>query len=257
MKTTLYYFSATGNNLAVARDLAKELTEPVEIIPIAKLIDEEVIRNESDVVGIIFPVYLRDIPKIVEEFVKRLVVKEGVYLFAICTYHKDSFNALFNLDTLLKQSSIRLSAGFRINMPGTSVVVVDYTSTDEQNEVRLREEKERVKKIAEVIKERSDFGIEGAYNQEEVYESRNYIRNVYKMVEQFWVEDSCNLCGICTKVCPRGTVKIVDQKVVWNGTCENCQACLHWCPMQAVQNGTNSEKCRRYHHPDIHISEIM
>lgn len=257
MKTTLYYFSATGNNLAVARDLARELPEPVDIIPITKLMNEGIIKVESDSVGIIFPVYLRDIPQIVEEFASRLEVKENTYVFAICTYHKDSFNALFNLEKVLEQRNIKLSAGFCINMPGTSVVAVDFTSTEEENEVRLREEREKIKKISEVITAKTNAGIEGAYNQEEPYESRNFMRNVYKMVEQFWVEDSCNLCGICTKVCPRGIIKIVNKKVVWEGNCENCQACLHWCPMKAVQNGTNSEKCRRYHHPDVSLSEII
>ena len=256
MKTTLYYFSATANNLAVARDLAKELHEPVEIVPITKLINEKLIENDSDNIGIIFPVYLRDIPKIVEEFANRLVVKKDTYIFAVCTYHKDPYNALFNLESVLEQHNVSLSSGFCVNMPGTSVLVLDFTSTDEENQVRFAEEKEKIKEIATAVKDRRTC-IEGTYNKDEKYESRNYLRNVYKVVDQFWVESNCNLCGICTKVCPRGTVKIIDEKVVWDGICENCQACLHWCPMKAIQNGSNSAKCRRYHHPDIEVSEII
>lgn len=257
MKTTLYYFSATGNNLAVTKDLAKELHDNVEIIPITKLINEELIENDSDNVGIIFPVYLRDIPIIIEEFAKRLSVKRDTYVFAICTYHQDSFNSLFNLEAILKQKSINLSSGFRVNMPGTSVLVVDFTSTDEENKVRIMEEKKKIKEIAKTVKERKSFGIEGIFNKDEIYKSKNYLRNVYKVVNKFWVDNNCNLCGICTKVCPRNTVKIIDNKVVWDGICENCQACLHWCPMKAVQNGSNSINCRRYHHPEIELSDII
>ncbi len=44
MKTIIYYFTGTGNSLAVARDIAEELHDTVEIVPIAKLIKEESIN---------------------------------------------------------------------------------------------------------------------------------------------------------------------------------------------------------------------
>lgn len=257
MKTVLYYFSATGNNLAVAKDLANELEEPVEIIPITKLTKEDRIEADYDRIGIIFPVYVRDVPVIVEEFAKRLATKKEAYVFAICTYHLNPFNALFNLNSILEQRGISLSSGFTINMPGMSVLAVDFTSTDEENESRLAQEKIRIKEVASLIRRREPAAIEGVYNKAEEYESKHFLNHIYKVVEQFWVNDNCNLCGICEKVCPLGTVKLLDKKVVWEGSCEHCQSCLHWCPTKAIQNGSNSVKCRRYHHPDIKVTEII
>ena len=41
--------------------------------------------------------------------------------------------------------------------------------------------------------------------------------------------DTCNLCGICVKTCKRGSVKIVDKKIVIDRTCSHCGKCNDSC----------------------------
>lgn len=256
MKTTIYYFTGTGNSLAVARDLVKELQEPADIIPIAKLVNETTIRIDSDIVGFVFPVYVHDNHKIVEEFAKRLILKDS-YTFAICTYNTEPSNALFNFNSILNQNGKQLNAGFEISMPGNSVIGMDFTSSDEENEKRFSVEKKKIKHIAEIIKQRKSTGIEGQFNANENYELKNYLDYVYKIEEKFWTNDKCDLCGICTEICPKNLIKISDSKVVWKESCEKCLACLHWCPKAAIQNGDISSTCRRYHHPEISVMDII
>ncbi len=257
MSTTIFYFTGTGNSLAVARDLAKELQETVELIPIAKLVKEDTITINSDVVGIVSPVYLHDIHLIVEEFAKKLIIGKNSYSFAISTYNKVPSNALFNLNSALNQNGNQLNAGFEICMPGNSVIVMDLTSSDEENKIRFSEEKRKIIQIAKIIKERKSVGIEGQFNSEEKYESKNFIENIYKVIENFWTNDKCNLCGVCTKICPKNSIEIVNNKVIWKDNCEKCLACLHWCPETAIENGEISSSCRRYHHPEISLMDII
>ena len=49
MSTTLYYFSATGNSLVVARDLASEFND-VRLIPITKAL-ELGSEEQADTIG--------------------------------------------------------------------------------------------------------------------------------------------------------------------------------------------------------------
>lgn len=41
--------------------------------------------------------------------------------------------------------------------------------------------------------------------------------------------DTCNLCGICVKTCKRGSIKIVDKKIVIDRTCSHCGKCNDSC----------------------------
>ncbi len=259
MKTKIYYFSGTGNSLAVSKDVARELdsrSNETEILSIAKLSSQKLIKVDADTIGIVFPVYCYDLPPIVEEFIKKLELSD-TYIFGIATYNAEAGNALFNLNAILEKMGSRLASGFHISMPGNSVLVIDHTTTDEENRKRFIEEKRRIKIIAEAVKSQKSVGIEGSYNPDEKYKIKAYLKNVYKVVEQFWVTEKCNQCGICEEVCPRNNIERVNGKIIWHKNCEHCLACLHWCPQGAVQNGDNSQKCRRYHHPDISVDEII
>lgn len=259
MKTTICYFSGTGNSLAVSKDIARELNSrsiDTEILPIAKLCSLKSIKIESDTIGIVFPVYCYDIPPIIEEFTKKLELSD-TYVFGIATYNKQVGNALFNLNAILEKMGSRLASGFNISMPGNSVLIIDNTTTDEENEKRFIEEKRKIKTIAEAVISQQSLDIEGSYNPDEKYEIKAYLKNIYKVADQFWVTEKCNQCGICEEVCPRKNIERVNEKIIWHKNCEHCLACLHWCPQGAVQNGDKSQNCRRYHHPDISVEEIM
>ncbi len=46
-------------------------------------------------------------------------------------------------------------------------------------------------------------------------------------------------------------------KPTWNHKCEQCLACIHWCPKQSIQMGEETEGQERYHHPEISLKEIV
>jgi flavodoxin len=55
MNIEIYYFTGTGNSLAVARDIA--LKTDGKLIPIPSVMDKEIIKTDADVIGIVFPTY--------------------------------------------------------------------------------------------------------------------------------------------------------------------------------------------------------
>ncbi len=67
MKTKIFYFTGTGNSLLVAKDIANELGD-VELISIPAVISGN-INTDSPIIGIIFPVYIWGMPKMVVDFV--------------------------------------------------------------------------------------------------------------------------------------------------------------------------------------------
>jgi flavodoxin len=66
----IYYFSGTGNSLAVAKDMAENLD--ARLIPVASTLNQESIHSEADGIGFVFPIYDFKPPQVVEEFIRKL-----------------------------------------------------------------------------------------------------------------------------------------------------------------------------------------
>gem|GEM_PF-2304314 len=69
-KTTIFYFSGTGNSLWIARDLARQLGNT----EIFSMVDWDINQHniDSQVIGLIFPVHMWGVPKRVLDFLDRL-----------------------------------------------------------------------------------------------------------------------------------------------------------------------------------------
>jgi NAD-dependent dihydropyrimidine dehydrogenase PreA subunit len=50
------------------------------------------------------------------------------------------------------------------------------------------------------------------------------------------IQEKCNNCGICTKVCPHGVFEIINKQVyiVGRDFCMECGACRKNCPQGAI-----------------------
>ncbi len=126
MKTTIFYFSGTGNSLKIARDIAEVLGD-AEVISIPEIINEE-ISILSERIGIVFPVYIWGIPLIVGKFLKRIKAPADKYFFAVATCGSMPGATLGQVANILKSQGMKLSAGFSIVMPGNYIPYWKNTS---------------------------------------------------------------------------------------------------------------------------------
>jgi MinD superfamily P-loop ATPase len=73
----------------------------------------------------------------------------------------------------------------------------------------------------------------------------------------FVPDSNCNGCGTCVQVCPMDNITLLGDKPSWGENCAFCFACLQWCPREAIQAGRITLNKKRYHHPDVKISDIV
>jgi ferredoxin len=75
-------------------------------------------------------------------------------------------------------------------------------------------------------------------------------------VKGFKVSAACNGCGVCARLCPAANIIIEKGNPVFLARCEQCQACLNWCPRRAIRYLRFDPATSQYHHPEVAITEL-
>ena len=79
------------------------------------------------------------------------------------------------------------------------------------------------------------------------------------MTERFHINvgDDCNNCKICTQVCPRGNIELIDEKPHIKDNCDFCLGCVHHCKHHVLTINDELNSNARFRNPNIKLSEIM
>jgi ferredoxin len=256
MKTVIYYFSGTGNSLAIAKGLTKELPGQVELLPIIE--GEKQVEFDGELLGIVYPVYNQSLPNIVRMFLKKFIFmrdKPTTYIFSVATCNGEPGHSLFTVNRLLKRKGKSLDLGFAVDMPGNALM-----NPPEIQRERLAKAQTKLPLIAQAIIRRQHGVIEGS-NAIGTYLKGKVLDIIAKPLirpAKRFVRNNCKHCGVCTRVCPIKNITLDSQRrPVWGNRCEYCLACFHWCPEQAVELHKHSIGKPRYHHPEITADEII
>lgn len=257
MNSVIYYFSATGNSLKVAKDIALKL-DNTKLIKISK--DNMILaeKNEYMRVGIVFPVYYYGLPAMVSEFVQKLKLHNDAYVFAVATCGGSVGAAIKQLKNIFDKKSNQLSSAFTVVMPDNYQVMYSPPPMEKQQRL-FKIQGKKTEYIAEIINK----GITGVFEEEGSIAakvlgallSRNF-KPKYKD-KNFWTDEKCNGCSTCAKVCPSNNIEMDGNKPKWLHQCEHCLACMHWCPKHSIQYKKGTIKRERYHHPEIRVSELF
>lgn len=259
MKTTLFYFSGTGNSLTVAKELKQELKN-CELVPIAKAIKNDDFTFNNEKIGFIFPLYYYGLPKIVMDFVNRIEIDNSTYTFAIVTRAGDADGVPFiQLEKVLRKNSKNLSAGYFIQMPDNFIPFTEPI-TEDKAKILYENAIVEIKKIAKDI-ENGIKNLDLEINEEKPDRiERGNIRfhkNVNKGDVAFFTDENCNSCGICEDICPVDNIILFEDKPQWQHKCEQCLACINYCPTHSIQFGKNTRNRRRIHHPEITVKDLI
>lgn len=256
MKSIIYWFSGTGNSLSVAMDLAKALGG-IELIPIAGIINRTIQSCEQ--IGVVFPVYAFGLPIIVRRFLQRSPVNKAKYIYTVATMGGIAGAVHREADKILSDQGAKLSAGWSIAMPGNYPVLKAPPPPEKQERI-FAKARERIEEIASGIAR----GVTGIYEDTRIPLRwplefiHNLAGNKFSDADgNFAVGPMCNHCGLCSKVCPVINIRMAEGNPVWMHHCEQCLACLQWCPAQAIEYGKSTVGKPRYHHPRFKAGDLF
>lgn len=258
----IFYFSGTGNSLQVAKSIGDYNGE--KLIAIAREMNSrdtsfEYTLEEKETIGFVFPVYAWGPPKMVLQFIERLnfINFKDNYVFSVATCGDNIGNTMKVLNKSLNKRNIELHSGFSIRMPNNYIVMGDVDPKEIENE-KLKKAGESLKRINVIINEkrRGVFEVEKGSMPGVLTSVINPLFNKNAMdTRKFYATDKCTSCGICERVCNSNTIK-VKGKPEWGKNCTQCLACIHNCPVRAIQYGKGTEKKGRYKNPNVNMNEF-
>ncbi len=217
------------------------------------------IESEADRVGIIFPVHIWGLPARVIRFVNHLKVKPDTYVFAVAVNAGQPAATLLQLKKLMSRRKLFLSSGYSIPLPSNYIPWGGPGPIELQQRL-FKKAQEKVKEIARTVLMGAQKEVErGPFWQNILFSwvYKRSFRHVPKMDKKFWVDDKCNGCEICFKVCPAKNIEMKDEKPSWLHRCEQCLACIQWCPQEAIQYGKKTATYHRYHHPEVTLKDML
>jgi ferredoxin len=186
-------------------------------------------------------------------------VQPETYLFAVAVNAGQVAATLLQLQKLMLTRNVPLASGCSVTLPSNYIPWGGPGPIDIQHRL-FAEAKEKVKTIAGSILRGEREKVERGPLWQNILFSWIYklsFPRVCKLDKNFWVDDKCNYCGICSKVCPAENIEMADGKPTWLHRCEQCLACIQWCPQEAIQYGKKTTKCPRYHHPEVILEDML
>lgn len=259
MSATVFYFSGTGNSLVVARSLAEKL-EDAKLIGLASLPSDRKLVVDSDTVAFVFPVYSAGLPVIVKKSLDRIKFSGSPYICAIDTCGGSAGIAVgLFAEELAAVCGKKLASGWELVMPSNYTPLYGAFS-DRVNERLLNSASSRLQHLTGLIQARQSARLETtpapfSWPMKVVW--RGFASWVPRSDRHFRAAQACTGCGICATVCPANNILLNNAcRPVWQRHCEQCMACLQFCPVEAIQFCWWTKGRRRYHHPQVTPADI-
>ena len=240
-----------------ARKLSEQLGN-TELCPMT-LTGKGSIHSQAENIGLVFPVHIWGMPSLVVDFVNRLESKSTIYYFAIAVNAGQVAATLLQLKKRMQARRLNLSAGFSINLP-SNYIPWGGAPAQEKQQKKFNEALEKIGLISTIIKAQETRKPDKGPLWHNILFSALYrmsFPQIPKMDKSFWADAKCTGCMICEKICPVQNILMTEGKPAWQHHCEQCFACLQWCPEEAIQYGKNTKAKKRYHHPEIKLQDML
>lgn len=251
----IFYFSGTGNSFYAAHEIAHCHGEKLVSIG-AEMSNKdnsfEYPIEDNEILGFVYPVYAWAPPQIVIDFIKKMKLIKGrsPYIFSVSTCGDEEGYTTKVLRKALERKGLKLDSGFTLIMPNNYILGFDVDSKDVEQEKLLRAEEE-LKQINTAVEKRQKglFKLVPGKIPSLKTTLVNPLFNAFAIrTERFYATEACTGCGLCEKACSVKNIT-VQGTPRWGKQCTQCLACIHRCPVSAIQYGKSTIRKGRYVNP--------
>lgn len=245
----VFYFTATGNSLYVAKQLDDE------IISIPREMKKAERKYKAESIGIVCPLFEFEMPPLVKEFIQGSHF-ETDFFYIVITFGCHSGGVAQRTQEFL--ASIGKEADYinTILMHDNAIIVFDM---DQQRSIEdSKRVDEHIAAIKTDIQLRRNLIQIAAKGETEFYEGYIALKQKNGPMYTFplyRVTEDCVGCGTCSRVCPCGCIQMDETQPKYDYTrCANCMACIQACPTKAIQFASINEPNPNARYRNVHIS---
>ncbi len=260
----IFYFTSTGNSLYAAKRLSEVTGD--KLISIADSLKTSTLYFElkdGERVGFVFPTHSWGSPSIVDAFISKLKLSispdltwsgstlDDIYTYGVITYGTSCGKSPDDLRHALEQKGMSLDYVAAVKMVDNYILGANIPSENKQTTILARADMDLDTICTKVIYRRSGTN----YRHSSIPLISTYAKKIFKKygarTEPFWVQNTCDGCGICKEVCPIDAIEIKsDRHPIWvKDNCTLCLRCLHRCPKYAIEYGKKTQNRKRYYNP--------
>lgn len=245
MNTIIYYFSGRGNSMKAVKDIATRL-ENARAVPFLHGLNGHC-DHTAECIGFVFPVVDFGAPSHIPDFVSQIVKKHpDRFFFAVILNGGDPCGTMRQVEKAIMRAGGTLSIGYLVDVRVLQGMVGSW-------ETKLNEITTAVLNRAVLPIPKASF-FDRAIRTELLNNNFTWLLN--GLDKNFWGDDQCDGCGLCTELCPVENITILDGRPVWKHTCDQCYGCYAWCPKQAIHIGKKDNIRLRDRNPEIKLEEM-
>ncbi len=233
MKTVIALHTGTGNSLYIAKQIPDAEIHFVEEF----LSGGYSLPDDTERLGIIFPVYCWGLPYPVRRFVREYLGNRDNsalgYVFALATCGAFPLYTLHDLSAELSDIGIALSYGESFRLPDAYLPLQKKAVSEEETRKQCNAIAAKLDRVLHDIETESiriprrgpGWRIVRAMSKAAMKPRKN---------DKLSVGSKCTACGICASVCPMENIKIEEGNPSFGDECISCFACYHRCPENAI-----------------------
>ena len=262
MKISVHYYSGAGNTEFLAKKIAKSFKNNSCSVHINRITDYSIqnIRDDFDILGIGFPIYFREAPELIYDFLKKLDGK-GRPIFFFATKGLYSGNTVKNTMTFAVAHNFQPVGSIEFYMPGTDFLIlfarknslvekilkfIHCRNFDKRTNI-FREKLQGLSPAKIPLKKWYTFFDDYIVKKlEKIYDNHHK-----DCIEKFYAKpDICVECMKCIKECPKNNITF-DKHIKFGTRCDVCFRCINLCPVESIQIGNITEGHVRYNKVEL------
>ena len=231
------YLSGTGNTRHCVEKLVSLLDASAKSIPLEspKLVQ---MLEEQDIIVLGYPTQFSNAPFMVRDFIKNnAALWKEKKVFCVNTMGLFSGDGTGCAARLLRKYGAEILGGLQIKMPDSVCDNKLLKKDMEENRQLVKAADARIEQAAEQMK-KGNYPKEGlsfiAHLKGLFGQRLWFYRKTTGYTDKLKISAACVGCGLCSRECPMGNIRIEENRAVAGDRCTMCYRCISLCPKQAI-----------------------
>lgn len=257
MKILLLYFTGTYSTLYITTLIKNQLINDNNQVDVFSLCEKNKINVDNyDLIGIGYPIHAFNAPKIVEEKIKKLNIKEKKYFIYKVSGEPYKYNnaSSYKIYKILKKKHNELMGEYHYVMPYNILFKTDEKFIRYEMDYNIR----YIKYMCKNLENKKEYKVN-------IFE--RFITFIFKIQRlgckinsRLYKVDKrkCIGCRKCIKSCPTNNIKYdrKTKKFVFSNKCIMCMRCSFNCPKDAISIGLLNKFKVNGQYDFLHINSL-